>query len=147
MNSIRMRPLFACCSALFLAVLGGCGSSSSPLVAVEGRVIEGASPVAGASVSYQPIAKSSGDIAPGPSSFGITDAEGRYQLRTLKEDNVGAIAGQHHVYISLDPPVDQIESTAKPRVSKIPKKFSDGSTVVDVPADGEATFDFDIALQ
>jgi hypothetical protein len=132
---------------LLIPVLGGCGSSSPTLVAVEGRVMEGAKPVAGASVNYQPIATSGDDIAPGPSSFGITDAEGRYQLRTLKEDSVGAVAGQHHVYISLDPPVDQVEIAVKPPVSRIPKKFADGSTVVDVPAASGAAFDFDIALQ
>lgn len=133
--------------ALSVSVLSGCGGSSSSLVAVEGRVMQGTTPVAGASVNYQPIAKSDDDITPGPSSFGITDAEGRYQLRTMKEDSVGAVAGQHHVYISLEPQVDQAESAPKPPVSKIPKKFADGSTIVDVPPAGGAAFDFDIALQ
>lgn len=129
-----------------LGVLSSVGCGGSPLVEVRGRVMEGTAPVAGASVSYQPIAKSASDVTPGPSSFGITDAEGRYELRTIKEDSVGAVIGSHHVYISLDKPEEEGASPPpKPKVDRIPKKFSDGSTIVEIPSTGAADVDFDIA--
>lgn len=131
---------------LCLLSCSGCGGGS-PLVEVRGRVTEGTTPVAGASVSYQPIAKSASDVAPGPSSFGITDADGRYELRTIKEDSVGAVIGSHHVYISLDKGDGEGENSTptKPEVDRISKRFSDGSTVVEIPSTGAADVDFDIA--
>ncbi|WP_428306536.1 hypothetical protein [Lacipirellula sp.] len=146
MTRFRSQTLVAYGLTLGLLSWTGCSDGSS-LVEVRGRVMEGTTPVAGASVTYQPIAKSADDIAPGPSSFGITDAEGRYDLRTIKEDSVGAVIGSHHVYISLDKgdTQDGTSPQPKPAADRIPKKFSDGTTVVEIPPAGAADVDFDIA--
>lgn len=146
MTRFSSRSLVTCALTVGLLASMGCGGGSS-LAEVSGRVTEGTTPVVGASVTYQPIAKSAEDVAPGPSSFGITDAEGRYDLRTIKEDSVGAVIGSHRIYISLDKgdSWDGATTQPKPEIDRIPKKFSDGSTVVEIPAAGAADVDFDIA--
>lgn len=144
---LRLRFCFVVWAALGIAICGGCSHSSQPLVEVGGRITEAGKAVSGASVSYQPISSSKENVSPGPASFGITDADGRYQLRTFKEDLPGAVPGQHHVYITLASPAGQSESAPPVRSKKIPAKYCDGSTIVDVPSSGAAELNFDLAKQ
>lgn len=137
-----------CVAVLAVGVLGlvGCGNSPK-LVSVSGRVTDGGRAVAGASVSYQPIAVSKDDIYPGPASFGITDADGRYTLKTFNKAQPGAIPGQHRVCITVRPDGEQRDYAPSPADKKVPSKLRDGSTVVEVPAEGVVEMNFDFAKQ
>jgi hypothetical protein len=139
------QRLFAIALAIVAISTPGCGGSSPKLVEVRGRITDGGKAVAGANVTYQPIATSKDDIFPGPGSFGKTDADGHYQLRTFNHELPGAIPGQHRISISL-PPTGEVRDFAPAANAKaIPARFLDGSTIVVVPTDGAAELNFDLA--
>ncbi|MCC7087125.1 MAG: hypothetical protein IT427_19155 [Pirellulales bacterium] len=147
MHSIACRATLRIVWIVIAAVatcLGGCGRSSN-LVSVSGRITNGGKAVVGASINYQPIATSKDDIYPGPASFGITDADGRYTLRTFNSQLLGAIPGQHRICIALAHVGPQLDFAASPVDKMVPARFLDGSTVVEVSAEGETKLDFDIA--
>lgn len=125
----------------------GCGSSSPKLVEVRGRITDGGKAVAGASINYQPIATSKNDIFPGPASYGKTDADGRYQLRTFNHELPGAVPGQHRISISLPSAGEAREFAPAANAKTVPAKFLDGSTIVEVPQEGTAELNFDLAQQ
>jgi hypothetical protein len=142
---IRKYSLAALVVAAVFAT--GCGGSSPRLVEVRGRITDGGKAVSGASVTYQPIATSKDNIFPGPGSFGKTDADGRYQLRTFNHELPGAVPGQHRISISLAATGEARDFAPAPNAKTVPAKFVDGSTIVEVPADGPAEMNFDLAQQ
>jgi hypothetical protein len=77
--------------ALVLAA-GGCGPSRPALGKVTGRVTLAGAAVAGASVTFMPQAG-------GRPATGVTDAEGRYRLTTVRSDD-GAPLGTYSVTIA-----------------------------------------------
>jgi hypothetical protein len=88
-----MRRVGVLLVALFA---GGCGDYG--LAPVSGRVTLNGLPLADAYVSFQPIGdKDHGN--PGPGSFGKTDADGRFTLRTVGGQRTGAVIGKHRVTI------------------------------------------------
>src|SRR5262245_17864253 len=90
---MRARLVFGC--GLVLAL--GCGSQR--VVPVSGTVTMDGQPLAGAEISFAPIAKE-GAIEAGPGSAGKTDKEGKFTLKTIKGES-GAIPGKHRVAISV----------------------------------------------
>jgi len=74
-----------------LLAAGGCGSGRPETVLVTGTVTYQGRPVEGANVMF--------NCASGRPAYGITDAEGRFELGTFSKDD-GAIAGEHTVVIS-----------------------------------------------
>jgi hypothetical protein len=141
------RNFIVIAMALGCLAASGCSRGGPTLVAVSGRITDGGKAVVGASVNYQPIATSKDNIYPGPASFGITNSDGRYQLRTLNNDLPGAIPGQHRINISLQSDGEQRDFAAPLGAKKVPVKFCDGSTVVEVPPKGAADVNFDLAQQ
>ena len=121
----------------------GCGSNGYPLAQVTGKVTKSGKPVSGASISFQPRA-SSGNANAGPGSFGITDAEGRYELKTFREKTTGAVIGRHRVTISLPLPPGIAEDQEIASSLLAPMRFRDGSTEVEVPKNGLESADFDL---
>ena len=75
----------------------GCGGDFR-LAAVSGRVTLNGTPLSDAYVTFQPIGDKD-HVNPGPGSFGKTDAEGRYTLRTAGNQGRGAVKGRHKVTI------------------------------------------------
>jgi hypothetical protein len=145
---IRMTRSFIVATAAFCCLAAsGCGNGGPTLVAAGGRITDGGKAVVGASVSYQPIATSKENIYPGPASFAITDSEGRYQLRTFNHDLPGAVPGQHRINISLPAAGEQRDFAVPVGAKKVPVKFCDGSTVVEVPSKGATDLNFDLAQQ
>jgi hypothetical protein len=72
--------------------LPGCGKSDRPTLApASGRVTLAGAPIAGATVSFQPVAG-------GRPCSGVTNAEGVYSI-TSYEENDGAPVGEHKVVI------------------------------------------------
>jgi hypothetical protein len=139
------QRLLAIALAMTAISIPGCGGSSPKLVEVSGRITDGGKAVAGANVTYQPIATSKDDIFPGPASFGKTDADGHYQLRTFNHELPGAIPGQHRISISFPPAGEAREFAPATNSKTVPARFLDGSTIVEVPTDGAAKLDFDLA--
>jgi hypothetical protein len=96
-------------------------------------------PLADAQVTFRPDSK---DLHPGPASYGTTDAEGRFTLRTV-DGHDGAVVGQHKVRISLPVKAPRGGPDAPP-VNKLPAKYSGEKTILTftVPEGGtqEANF-------
>ena len=71
--------------ALVALCLSGCGSSEGyTLVPVSGTITLDGQPLAGASVSFQ---RSGGEATVGPGSGAVTDASGKYELKTAEADS------------------------------------------------------------
>jgi hypothetical protein len=87
-------------AAVFLALIAlttsaGCGSSPPKLVPAEGVILIDGEPAADISVQFLP------DEIEGekrPTSYGVTDSEGRFVLKTY-EQGEGAVVGGHSVIL------------------------------------------------
>ena len=122
---------------------GGCGSNAYPLAQVTGKVTKSGKPISGASISFQPMA-SSGSANAGPGSFGITDAEGRYELKTFREKMTGAVIGRHRVTVQLPLPPGTPEDIEIDPSLLSPVPYRNGSMQIDVPLDGLGSADFEL---
>ncbi|MCC7086664.1 MAG: hypothetical protein IT427_16820 [Pirellulales bacterium] len=126
-------------------VTAGCGQAEHSLVPVSGQVTRGSKPVAGASVTYQPMAESADPLNIGPGSFGRTDTGGRYTLRTFDtSDRQGAIVGRHRVTIYLHSQAAASDAAGKSRVEQLPSAYTDGSLIIDVPTTGLENANIDL---
>ena len=101
-------------------------------------------PVAEARVGFEPVRQGEGPNA-GPGSYGKTDQQGRYQLKSLHSDD-GAVIGPHVVRITTlqvkESPETGYEIVAE---EQIPERYVDGSTLrFTVPADGTDQADFEL---
>jgi hypothetical protein len=163
-----MRPLAA---ALLLAcsiTLHGCSKSDRPdIAAASGRVTLNGAPVAGATVSFQPVAG-------GRPCSGVTNAQGIYQI-TSYDANDGAPVGEHRVAIikiagegatkpaeaapAEDPsmalsditgPGDAGNSPKQPETTYlVPQKYSDPATsglTAKVPPEGSDQLNFELTI-
>lgn len=81
---------------LWAAMASGCGGART--APVSGTVNLDGKPLAGATVSFTPLAGDAGGVG---GSAGKTDEQGRYTLRTIVEDRPGAAVGKHRVVINL----------------------------------------------
>jgi hypothetical protein len=142
--------------------LAGCGSGGEGAgqrentVAVSGVVTFNNAPVEGATVTFSPGAGSTSKAA-----FGVTNADGKYQLTTYAA-NDGAIPGSYSVTIAKqvtegrapDPvneedykPPEETEGKAPPvsSVTLLPPKYASPTSSglkAEVKSDGAQTFDF-----
>jgi hypothetical protein len=141
----------------WLACLG-CGSKPSVAV-VAGTVTVDGAPLAGATITTQPISVNSQN--PGPGSFGHTDNQGHFELELVKPAIKGAVIGEHRVMVS---PASSGASSSAPTKSadgveswsddphsnramadkKWPAHFTDGSIHLTVPPEGNADVRLDL---
>jgi len=134
-----MRYLFP----LILLMTAGCGGSPYRLQPVSGVVTLDGTALPNARVSFEP--RREGDaITAGPGSYGTTDANGRFQLRTL-DGRRGAVVATHDVTISTyqgkaDPASDEPTVLTPEKVP--PRYFDAGALTFDVPPNGTDTADF-----
>ena len=90
--TINTKPFVVLLAVATLTAIG-CGSSKYP--EVSGIVTVGGEPTSKVRVVFIP--QSVGDNhSPGPFSFGETDADGRFTMRTRRGD-LGAVVGPHKV--------------------------------------------------
>lgn len=83
-----------------ISLLTGCSESKFEYAPVSGQVTLDGHPVARARVVFMPKS-SREDGEAGPFSNGETDAEGRYQLKTVSQNSAnGAVVGRHRIIIS-----------------------------------------------
>ncbi len=140
-----MRP----CTALplLLPLLAGCSGEPYSVAAVSGRVTLNGKPLDHAGVNFSPLA-TKGSLAPGPGSYAITDAEGRFSLKVVGTDARGAVVGKHKVSII----VVEEENTAddRPRRNRrpqLPAKYNGNTTLeCEVPAKGRDDANFDLKV-
>src|SRR5437016_4961603 len=98
-----------CWTAIMLLLLAGCSASTKPYqtAPVAGRITLDGTPLAGAHVTFMPIAEAQGRGQSGPEASGDTADDGRYSLKTVFGD-AGASVGKNRVMITtrkteLDP--------------------------------------------
>jgi hypothetical protein len=121
----------------------GCGEAGYTLASVSGKVTKAGRPVAGAIIVFQPMA-SAVETTAGPGSTAITDADGRFELKTYKEKTTGAVVGRHRVTINLPlPPGVPDDGTVDPALMS-PVRFRDGSTQIEVPRQGLDSVHFEL---
>lgn len=127
-RSLSRRTL----AALLLLSCCGCGGGAPRLGRVTGTVKANGKPLAKALVEFQPTQ--------GPSSFGLTDSEGHYQLY-FRENQPGAIVGEHRVSIrTVETAPDSDRDEAGPvglPVERIPQAYNDYSTLKATVASGD----------
>ena len=145
-----------------LLLSAGCGDGQ--LVApVSGTVTLDGNPLAGATITTQPIAASGNN--PGSGSFGTTDEQGRFELELVKPAVKGAIIGEHRVMISQASAKESSTVVVKGEdgvefhtddpnahragvgTSKWPTRFTDGSLHLTVPPEGKQDANFDLTLK
>ena len=131
-------------SLLLVLAAGGCGGEEFPLARVSGTVTLDGAPVADARVVFEPV-RQGDSLEAGPGSYGNTDQQGRFRLKTLHGER-GAVVGPHVVRITTLQVKDSgpagIEVIAEER---IPARYVDGSTLrFIVPADGTQQADFEL---
>jgi len=130
-------------SLVLILAAGGCGGEEFPLAPVSGTVTLDGAPVADARVGFEPQRQGE-SLEAGPGSYGKTDQQGRFRLKSLHGDD-GAVICPHVVRIStleVKPPGPEgdLEIVVEER---IPERYVDGSTLrFTVPADGTDQADF-----
>ncbi len=132
--------------AIALSTLAALGCESKPygLVPVSGIVTLDGQPVSGVRVTFQPSGRDAEN--PGPGSSAFSDASGRYELKTVR-DEPGAVAGQHTVRILNPEPTkaSSNDSAGPPRKEIIPRQYEVSSDLTfDVPSDGTYAANFDL---
>jgi len=90
---MRARLLIGCLVAVGL----GCGSTK--FVPVSGKVTLNGQPLAGATVSFEPLGEDDSP-SPKPGSVGTTKADGTFTLKAISGAS-GAVPGKHRVRIIL----------------------------------------------
>lgn len=141
-----MRFFGLCCTVGLLGlILSGCGGGSGGLLPVKGTVTLDDKPLAGATVTFQPLE------AGGSPSYGQTDASGSYTLE-FAAGKPGAMPGKHQVRISKS--VDDGVSTEKSpevkgktrRVARetVPAKYNRETTLEVTVEEGKKVYNFDL---
>ena len=133
-------------SAICITVSLGCESKPHGLAPVSGIVTLDGQPVSGVRVTFQPSGR---DVEnPGPGSSAFSDASGRYELKTVRDEH-GAVPGQHTVRILNPAPqlASSDDSAAPPRKEIIPRRYEDGHLTFDVPPEGTNAADFVLTSQ
>jgi hypothetical protein len=141
-----LRSVF---TSTLLPLLVGCGSGGN-VAPVSGVVTLNGKPTAGIAVSFQPVAKD-GNMAPGPSAFGVTGPDGRFSAKIVGEERSGATVGKNQVrFCAYIDPADILEDGSvkkKPSV-KVPARYwSESAMEFDVPPKGTSSADFELKSQ
>ena len=122
----------------------GCGQQSDGFAyqPVSGVVTVNGAPVAGLTVSFAPQGAS---LDSGRPSVATTDAEGRYEAKTI-DGVAGAAVGDHLVSITsetLDPETQQVVTP-----ETIPPKYNRQTTLkLTVPAEGTDAANFELTTK
>lgn len=134
-------------AAVFSLAFVGCNSDPYRVAPVSGTVTLDGKPVAQCAVMFQPTSENNPN--PGPGSFGITDADGRYTLKLVGKETPGGVVGKHKVRFDpySDEPADPTSDRPfrpKKAMPKIPPKYNQPEALFDfdVPPKGSTSADF-----
>ena len=126
----------------------GCGDAKH-MAPVSGIVKLNGKPLAGATISFEPVENDNGPNRNPTSSGGKTDENGSYELETGTGEK-GALVGKHRVKISLykqqqDPESDARHRSGPMQVDKLPARYNLKSELsYDVPPGGTTEANFDL---
>ena len=145
---MRTHTLIA--AAVVVALGCGGGGPGQKVASVSGTVTLNGSPLANATVSFQPIAKEKTAEA-GVGSTGKTNDKGEYTL-TLMSGKQGAVVGKHRVLITVlavkaadDDSDSRVKRGGPPLENKIPSRYDLGEPDelgFEVPSSGTNKADF-----
>ena len=141
---VQSKGLSVLTIALAAIAFSGCGPGYD-LAPVSGRITRNGEPVAELHITFQPVAEGTSSTV-GPASVGRTDADGAYQLHCVEGDSAGAVPREHivtivHASSAFFTSSDEAP-TPPPVPFEIPARFTNGSTRIDVPAEGLPSADF-----
>ncbi len=126
--------------AMWLAwalALGVTGCGGEPIAKVSGVVRLDGQPAENISVTFTPKPNAKGEVL---SSSGLTNADGRYDLKVTITGQVGAVVGMHRVTLALVGPPSSDDSGLRDDAPVLPPHdFS-----FDVPAAGSDAADFEL---
>ena len=122
-----------------LLTLSGCGESGPQLVQVSGVITLDGTPVPQLGVQFSPAFEKASP------AYGVTDADGRYQL-LYSADRKGAMPGTYIVELqALEPQFDEAGNRVGPPPVKLPKKYdSSGSLSAEVNSGESNTVNFEL---
>ena len=125
--------------ALIACWLAGCGKKGD-IVPVSGRVTLDGQPLADVAINFGPL---TGGMEGAYAAYGKTDASGRYTLRLVDDNRIGATVGKNRVTLNENTPGGPSDGAA-PRVQfKLPPTARDGTMQYDVPPGGTSAADFE----
>jgi len=128
----------ACVLSGWVIAATGCGDGRPATFPVTGEVHYNGQPVAGASVVF---------TSAGPPAKGVTDAQGKFTLRTFAEGD-GALAGEHRVTITKNVAQPAAADNPYPETKNVlPAKYARPDTsqlAAVVNENGEHHFRFDL---
>lgn len=123
-------------------LLVGCGGGDQ-FAPVSGVVHLSGKPLAGASVSFEPVLSDKATYGPG--SHAITDAEGRFKLKVSTQNRSGALIGKHTVRISLGDAPKGDPGGAHLTRELLPARYNSKSELTfDVAPGGTSAANFDL---
>lgn len=124
-----------------LITLGIVGCSAHDHVPVAGRVTLDGNPLGGVAVTFQPMrTEASEPVAMAVGSTGITDADGRFVLRSIQNGKEGAVIGQHRVYIGTTG--RSVNDVRPVSAQRLPDACLNGSLEFTVPRQGSKDANF-----
>ncbi|TWT31894.1 carboxypeptidase-like regulatory domain-containing protein [Blastopirellula retiformator] len=127
------RCAFAICLGLLgIAGLGCSADPHGPDATVTGTVTQAGQPLVDAMVAFEPAADK------GRGAFGLTDAQGRYELR-FDSQRMGVKSGEYVVYIT---DAQLADDGAARTTGRIPKKYGENSPLQRTVEPGGNTIDF-----
>jgi hypothetical protein len=130
-----------------LAACIGCGPGYK-LAPVSGTLKVNGKLRPDAHITFEPVVK---EGKRGPPSAGITDAAGKYQLKTIDGD-MGAVVGKHRVSVitasaaQVTNPSSDEADPKKPKEVFPPKYNTKSELTADVSAEGTDAADFDLPI-
>lgn len=130
------------CFAIMVCFLSGCGGGADDMPDVghvTGVVTLDGAPLANAKVFFSPTES-------GRTSEAVTDAEGKYELRYIR-DIMGAKVGEHSVRVTTGAPAiigddGKVETPAVPE--KVPAKYNTESTLKKEVKPGDQEIDLQL---
>ncbi|MEM7812870.1 MAG: hypothetical protein AAF532_15440 [Planctomycetota bacterium] len=126
------RTLFSLTAlSLALFLTAGCNSTVDGFAPVSGRLTVDGQPVAGLQLMFKPRGEE-GNAVSGTPSFGVTDSDGSYRLRT-RANQPGVFPGPQFVVVSM------MEDYAGPYIPASNNKLE-----FIVPEGGTDSADFDV---
>lgn len=135
---MRIPMLLFCCAG----ALAGCGGGNDKLAPVSGVIKQNGKPLEGATVTFRPLGTEDKNA---PTSFGKTDAEGRFTLEVATGER-GAYVGKHRVTIEKQTEVDSANDVNLGE-SQIPPKYNDDSKLeFEVTKEGSAEANWDLKV-
>jgi hypothetical protein len=128
------------CIAVLTAIIG-CGGGGETHHPVAGRVTLDDQPLTGADIAFLPQEPA------GEALFGVTDAEGNYELRRT-QSITGAPAGEYRVRISTYRAAKEGAESPEPRApERVPPRYNLKTELTAHIEPGENTCDFKLLSQ